>query len=58
MLPITRDLEVRPLGCLNPEQSQCPGIMEKMIVAPTIHGSAMPTRRKNDGVQYYERPGS
>ena len=56
MLPITRDLEERPLGCINPGASKCAGVMEKIYkTPPSLHPKAVPSKGKPDGVKYNER---
>jgi hypothetical protein len=55
MLPISRDLNDTPLGCLNPEVKNCAGLMEKTYrFPPSLHPKATPSRTRNDGVSYRE----
>jgi len=56
MLPITRDLDDRPLGCTSPDNVKCAGVMEKLYkVPPGLHPKAVPSKGKPDGVKYSER---
>ena len=53
ILPIMRDLDNEPLGCINPNDKRCSGLMQKVYLkAPYVHPTATPSKTKQDSTTY------